>query len=516
MPQTDPSARGQWKSRLGFILAASGSAIGLGNIVFFSANAYQYGGGAFYLPYLVALFLVGIPVMTLEFGLGAMTQKAFPEALHRIAGRAGEFAGWWAILNAGLITMWYITILGWVVGMLVGALGSLWEPSVALPAFGLAEGAVPNPVAYFFHMLSGWMPLGFVVVIWVLNIVITRTGAESIEQATRLFVPLMWLFMIVLIVRGVTLQHGFQGVMLLFAPDFGVMKDPQVWRGAFAQIFFTLSLGFGVMTAYASYLPRRSDHTQNAYITSLLNCGFEYIAGLAVFSLLFVFSVTPKASTISMMFFIIPQGIARLPGGQAAVVGFGVLFFVLLIIAGLTSSVSLVEALTAAIRDKFGTPRHRTLAWAGLVGGIGSAMFALPMVVDPGISADGTLGLTLTDIVSHWNFDYGLLIVGLVECVIVGWVLGPETIRDMLNESSSMRLGRTFDVLVRWVIPAVILFLLGWAVWGETRGLYGTDYAPHYTEGWKWLRHLPWISLVGWMGGCAVVAAILTKKGSYE
>ncbi|MCH7547957.1 MAG: sodium-dependent transporter, partial [Candidatus Krumholzibacteriota bacterium] len=411
MPQ-EPSSRGQWKSRIGFILAASGSAIGLGNIVFFSANAYQYGGGAFYLPYLIGLFLVGIPVMILEFGLGALTGRAFPEALYKIAGKKGEIAGWWAIFNAGLITMWYITILGWVVGMLVGSLGTLWEPSVPVPAFGLEDGALPNPTAYFFRMISGWSPVIFVIIIWVLNIVITRRGPETIEQATRVFVPLMWIFMAILIVRGVTLENGFQGVMLLFSPDFAVMRNPEVWRGAFSQIFFTLSLGFGVMTAYASYLPKKSDHTQNAYVTSFLNCGFEYIAGLAVFSLLFVFAVVPQASTLSMMFFILPQGIAQMPGGPAAVIGFGALFFLLLVIAGLTSSVSLVEALTSALRDKYGISRKKCLAWSGGIGVVGSVLFALPIVIDPNLSDNGTMGLTLLDMVSHWNFDYGLLMVG--------------------------------------------------------------------------------------------------------
>jgi len=515
LPQ-DPSSRGQWKSRIGFILAASGSAIGLGNIVFFSANAYKYGGGAFYLPYLIGLFLIGIPVMTLEFGLGAVTGRAFPEALHRVAGRRGEFAGWWAILNAGLITMWYITILAWVIGMFVGSFGSLWEPSTAVPAFGLEEGAIPNPTAFFFKMISSWMPVIYVVIIWVLNIVITRRGAETIEQATRIFVPMMWAFMLVLIVRGVTLENGFQGVMLLFSPDFGVMGDPEVWRGAFSQIFFTLSLGFGAMTAYASYLPRKSDHTQNAYVTSLLNCGFEYIAGLAVFSLLFVFAVVPQASTLAMTFFILPQGIAQLPGGPGVVMFFGALFFFLLVIAGLTSSVSLVEALTASMRDKFGIERKKTLLWTGVVGVLGSAAFALPMVVNQSLSDDGTMGLTLLDMMSHWNFDYGLLMVGLAECVLIGWVMGADKIRELLNENSRIRLGRWFDILIKWAIPAVILFLLGWSVVGEFRGgLYGTAFTENYDEGYRWMRMIPVAVVVLWLGGCGIAAAYLTRKGSY-
>jgi NSS family neurotransmitter:Na+ symporter len=127
------NARGQWSSRVGFILAASGSAIGLGNIVFFSANAYKFGGGAFYLPYFIALFVIGIPIMILEFGLGHFTRRAFPESLHRLAGKKGEFVGWWALMNSSFITLYYITILGWVVGMLVGALGGLWQASFPTP-----------------------------------------------------------------------------------------------------------------------------------------------------------------------------------------------------------------------------------------------------------------------------------------------------------------------------------------------------------------------------------------------
>jgi len=516
LPQ-DPTSRGQWKSRVGFILAASGSAIGLGNIVFFSANAYKFGGGAFYLPYLIGLFLIGIPVMALEFGLGAMTGGAFPEAMYRVAGKKGEWAGWWAILNAGLITMWYITLLGWVMGMLFGSFGALWEPSVALPAFGMAEGAMSNPHAFFFNMLSGWWPVLFVIIIWVLNVIITRKGAESIEQAARIFVPLMWIFMFVLIVRGLTLPNGFQGVMLLFSPDFSVMKDPEVWRGAFSQIFFTLSLGFGVMTTYASYLPKNSDHTQNAYITSLLNCGFEYMAGLAVFSLLFVFAVVPQASTLAMTFFILPQGIGQLPGGNATVMLFGALFFFLLLIAGLTSSISLVEALTSALRDKFGWTRMKCLAWAAGVGVIGSIVFALPMVVDPGLNNDGTMGLTFLDIFSHWNFDYGLLLVGLVECVLVGWVMGADKVRAVLNQNSKMHIGRWFDVLIKWVIPGVLLGLLLWGGIGEIRnGLYGSSFSENYTEGFSLMRFTPIITLLIWLVGSGAVAAFLVKKGSYR
>jgi NSS family neurotransmitter:Na+ symporter len=511
------SHRGQWKSRLGFILAASGSAIGLGNIVFFSANAYRFGGGAFYVPYLIALFAVGIPVMILEFGLGNFTGRAFPESLYRVAGKKGEFAGWWAILNASFITMYYITILGWVLGMFFSSFGSLWQNSVAVPAFGLSEGDLANPYATFFHMLSGWQPVIYVGIVWIFNTLIIRKGAESIEEATKLFVPLMWVFMIILIVRGITLQNGMQGVFLLFTPNFSVMKDPSVWQGAFSQIFFTLSLGFGIMTAYASYLPKKSDLTQNALITSFLNCGFEYIAGLAVFSILFVFAMVPKASTLSMMFFIIPKGISQLPGGIKAVTAFGMMFFVLLMLAGLTSSVSLVEALVAATRDKFGWRRTKTISLVAVIGFFGSAAFALPTVVNPGLEDNGTLGLTLLDLVDHWAFSHGLLIIGLAECILVGWILGADRIRMHLNKYSRVSLGRWFNVLIKFVIPLLLLFILGYSVLNEvTGGLYGTAYTPNYSKGFGFMRYFPAIVLVFWLFSSTLASFLLTRAGGYE
>ncbi|MCB9764686.1 MAG: sodium-dependent transporter [Alphaproteobacteria bacterium] len=477
------SERSQWSSKLGFILAASGSAIGLGNIVFFSANAYRFGAGAFYVPYLVALFVVGLPVLVLELGLGSWSGRSFPEAMRLAGGRPAELAGWFGLGSATFITMYYITILGWVLGMWVGALGEdLWAASVALPAFGdaaaggLPAGAVPNPIAFFFDMLSSWRNVAFVVLVWVANLVITWRGASSIEAAVKLFVPLMWVFMVVMILRGVTLDGGVQGVYLLFTPDFDAMSNPAVWHGAFSQIFFTLSLGFGIMTAYASYLPARSDQAASGLMIASMNCAFEFIAGLAIFSMLFAFSMVPKASTLSMMFFIVPQGIASFPTGAKL---FGVLFFTLLLVAGLSSSVSLVEALTSALQDKLrAKTRAGILVAVCVVGALGSALFAWPKVIDPGLDGDGTMGLTFLDLMDHWAFSYGLLLTGLVECVVVGWVLGPAKIRDFLNAHGRLKIPAGFDALVKWVIPGVLIGLLIYGVVGEVRdGLYGVAIA---------------------------------------
>ena len=499
--------RGAWKSKLGFILAASGSAIGLGNIVFFASNAYQYGGGAFYLPYFIALFVLGIPVMILEFSLGTMTGRSFPLALGRMAGKKGEFVGWWSIASALTITMYYITILGWALSMLVGAFGTLLEPGASAPFAPFAEPSEGvNATAWFFGMISTWWPMIAVGTIWTLTILLLWRGTETIEKGVRVFVPLMWLFMIVLIVRGLTLPGGVDGVLYLFTPNMDGIADVRIWQGAFAQMFFSLSLGLGTMTAYASYLPKDADNVNNSLLVSFLNCGFEYIAGVAIFSMLFVYALNPAGTTLSLSFFVIPQGIAGFPFW---VKGFGVFFFFLLVIAGLTSAVSLVEGMASPLIDKLGISRATALACVLVPGILGSLMFALPMVIDPGLSGDGVLGLTLLDLVDNWAFRYSLLTVGLLECLLIGWVVGADKLRHAVNRHTKFRLPALFDWMIKVVIPVILALVLFGTLWQDlTRegGIYGSTYEM---PGYEWL---PAFIPIAWLLFTVALAAFLTSR----
>lgn len=517
--------RQQWRSKLGFILAASGSAIGLGNIVFFSANAYRFGAGAFYLPYLLALLVIGIPVMIVEFGLGQHTRSAFPQALGRIAGRGGELVGWFAILNSLIITMYYVTILAWAAGMWWSALlGSLFEPSVAVEGFGMAAGEMNNPHATFFDLLSQWSTVGFVLFVWVLNILSVYRGTTSIERAVTVMVPFVWVAMILFIIRGLTLPGGVHGVYLLFTPDFQVMSDPAVWNGAFSQIFFTLSLGFGIMTAYSSYLPKGVDRTSNAVVISMMNCSFELIAGIAVFSLLFAFAMVPQASTLSMMFFIIPEAIESLPTGTKIA---GVGFFTLLVLAGLSSSISLLEAGVAAVVDKFQVRRGAVLAVFATFGILGSVVFALPQVIDPELSSNGTVGLTLLDLFDHYAFNFGLVLVGLAECLLIGWAMPVSRLRETLNAHSSLKLPASFDLLIRYVIPLALFSVTLYAllddlgVVGDGRDgslhVYGDDYVLGGLSLAPYLAPLLWLGFTlvgGWILASRPPAARAPEPGS--
>ena len=516
-PTASAADRGAWKSKLGFILAASGSAIGLGNIVFFASNAYQYGGGAFYLPYFIALFVLGIPVMIMEFSLGTMTGRSLPLALKRLAGTKGEFVGWWSLASALTITMYYITILGWALSMLVGAFGSLLEPGAAAPFVGMeTPTAEPSALTWFFGMVATWWPMLAVLAIWTMTILALWRGTETIEKAVRIFVPLMWVFMIVLIIRGLTLDGGTDGVLYLFTPNTDGITDISVWQGAFAQMFFSLSLGLGTMTAYASYLPKDADQVNNSLLVSFLNCGFEYIAGVAIFAMLFVYALNPAGTTLSLSFFAVPQGIASFPFW---VKGFGVFFFLLLVIAGLTSAVSLVEGMASALIDKLGISRAKALTFVLVPGIAGSLMYAIPTIIDPTLSGNGTLGLTLLDLVDNWAFRYSLLTVGLLECLLVGWVLGADKLRAAVNQYTKFPLGPWFDWMIKLVIPAILAFVLigtllqdftqSGGKFSDDGGLYGSGYDM---PGFGWLPNaIPVI----WLGFTLALAAFLTTRRTH-
>lgn len=512
--------RQQWKSQAGFIFAAASSAVGLGNIVFFSANAYRYGAGAFYIPYIIALFAIGIPVMMLEFGLGQRFQRSFPVAMRQVAGKPGEIVGWFALFNALVITMYYVTILAWVSGMWWRSLsGTLFAPSVAVPAFGLDEGVMPNPHASFFSLLSSWGVVGAVVVVWAINFFGLYRGTKSIEAMVRWTFPFVWLAMIAFIILGLSLDGGVHGAYWLFEPNFEIMRDPLVWNGAASQIFFSLTLGFGVMTAYSSYLPRETDHTAGALIVGTMNCSLELFAGLAIFSLLFAFSLMPQASTLGMTFFIMPKAIGLLPWATQLV---GAAFFTLLFAAGITSSMSLIEATLAGIADRFKIPRSKALFLLVGLGFLGSVSFALPIVIDAELSSNGTLGLSFLDLMDHYAFSYGLIIVGFLECVIVGWFFPVTKLREQLNETSAIRLGRWFDILIRYVVPFVLGSIIVTTAMSDL-GLINNDGAREGlriygdTMTLDFGRLLPWLSVGIWLVatlGVALVLANLPAKKS--
>ena len=459
------SEREQWQSRFGFLAAAIGSAIGLGNIWRFSYVCYDNGGGAFLIPYLVALLTAGIPILILEFALGHRLRGSAPAALRR-AGRGWEFLGWWAVVFVMFgIELYYTVIIGWCVNYFGFSFTLAWDTQEGTGAFFnsfLQLGKSPWDMG---------LPVPAIVVglaiVWGLNWVITARGVQKgVEVACKVFMPLLFILTLVLVIRGVTLPGAWNGIAVYLKPDFAKLKEPKVWMDAYGQIFFSLSVGFGIMIAYASYLPKDADISTNAVITGVVNCVYSFVAGFAVFGTLGfmagklgkpVTAVVSEGTTLA--FKVYPEAISQMPGMPQV---FGAIFFLTLIVAGLSSSISIIEAFTSAVLDKFQISRFWTASALCVIGFFGSLIFAMRGA-----------GLFWLDIVDHFLNSYGLVTVGVLECVLAAVVFGPKLLRKHINATSKLKIGVWWDACVCFVSPVILLVMLEVSIMHELRKPYG-------------------------------------------
>jgi neurotransmitter:Na+ symporter, NSS family len=357
--------REEWGSRAGFILAAVGSAIGLGNIWRFPYVAWENGGGAFFVPYLFALLTAGIPILALEYSLGHRYRGSAPLTFARL-NRRTEWLGWWQIGVAFVIATYYSVVVAWAAAYAWFSVGERWGD---------------DPEAFFFEdylaaadpgMVGTFRPgvLVPLVVIWAVTLGILASGVRrGIELANRILIPLLVVIFLALVIRAVTLEGALDGLGALFTPDWDEITSGQVWVAAYGQIFFSLSIGFAIMITYASYLPRRSDLTNNAFIAGFSNASFELLAGIGVFAAIGFFAATAGTAVedvavdgIGLAFVAFPEIISSMPGMESL---FGVLFFGSLVVAGVSSLISVVETYIAGVREKFGISRGAAVGIAG-------------------------------------------------------------------------------------------------------------------------------------------------------
>ncbi|MEW6534986.1 MAG: sodium-dependent transporter [Candidatus Auribacterota bacterium] len=466
--KNNTNQRSTWNSQIGFLLAAIGSAIGLGNIWRFSYLTFEYGGGAFLIPYFTALFVAGIPLMILEYGVGHREQGASPLSLARIHTNT-EWIGWWMPMAAMFgIMLYYAVIIGYCVIYFLLSLNLSWGTDTQDFFFTSLLQISDSPLN-----LGGLrLPITTATLfVWVICWVICYQEINhGIELACKIFIPLLFVLTLILVVWGFTLPGAMQGIKTYLTPDFDILKQFDVWTAAFGQIFFTLSLGFGIMITYASYLPRKTNIFGNALITSITNCLFSFVAGFAVFSVI-GFMAHKAGLPISQVikegpqlaFVVYPEAINNLPFMRSM---FGMIFFFVLIIAGISSGISLIEAFTCAFKDKFGWDRKKVVSMICIIGFAGSVIFTT------------RAGLMLLDITDHFVTNYGLIFGGIVECVIIGWILKSHKLRSHINTfntSEYFKIGFWWDICIRFVTPAALTFILLKALTKELQAPYG-DY----------------------------------------
>ncbi|MEA1961498.1 MAG: sodium-dependent transporter [Bacillota bacterium] len=441
------NGRGQWMSSFGFVLAAAGSAVGLGNLWKFPYITGANGGGAFVVTYLLILLFLGVTVMIAEIALGRHTQLNAYGAYKKVKEK-WAWVGGMAILTAFLIMSYYSVVGGWVIKYLVdmttGALSSN-DPAALGAAFGGFIGAGASPLIY----MLVFMVICFVIVIGGIS--------GGIEKANKILMPLLFLFIIIVAIRSMTLPGAAEGIKWLFAPDFSKFTGAG-FLAAMGQVFFSLSLGMGAMITYGSYVDKEADLAKSGWTIPLLDTFVAIMAGLAIIPAVFAFGFEPSQGA-GLVFITLPAVFSQMPAGQL----FGIIFFLLVLFAAITSAISLVEACVAWLIDekKMARVKATSLTILGII------IFAIPASMSMGAWSGIHLwmGLGFFDAMDFLTSNIMLPLGGLLLCIFVGWVWGTEKADEEITNGGKLQwsYAPVWNFLIKYVAPLAIavIFVVG-------------------------------------------------------
>ena len=473
--------RPQWGTRAGFIFAAVGSAIGLGNIWRFPAVAYENGGGAFFLPYLFALLTAGIPLLILEFTMGHKYRGSAPLSYARM-NKKYEWIGWWQVGIAFVISVYYAAIIAWAMSYSVFSFNLSWGEKTQDFLFGDYLQLV-NPGEVGSIVPGVFIPL---LIVWAVTLGVLFKGVKrGVELANRIFIPTLVVLFLIIVVRALTLDGAVDGLNAFFKPDWSAISSGKVWVAAYGQIFFSLSIAFAIMITYSSYLPKKSDITNNAFITGFSNSSFELLAGIGVFSILGFLAFTQGSAVADVVkagpvlaFAVFPTIINELPALNQL---FGFLFFGSLVLAGLSSLISIVETYVAGVQDKFNISRTKAVLYGGGLAGVFSLL----------IATQG--GLWFLDVMDYFINSFGVALAGLVQIIVVVYFAKELTnLQKHANSVSDIKLdgilGLWWKASLAVITPLVLGYMMIQNLIENVKNVYGEGdgISRLFTIGFGW------------------------------
>ena len=437
--------KNEWGSNLSFVLAMIGSAVGLGNIWRYPYVLYSNGGGAFYIPYLVAILIMGIPFLILEYGVGYNFKSSFAKSVTNIS-KKFEYLGWFLPVAVFAIMIYYSAILGWDGIYIILSFFKGWgaDPNTYYTATLLQSSQSFSGIFTFIPLIAIAMLLGWVL-IWFIS---HRDLEKGLGKVSKLLVPLLFIIMILIVGFSLTLPGASIGLSELFNPDWSLLGNFDIWR----QIIFSLSLGMSIAFTYASYTKNDADLVTNTLSIALANCAFENFAALGVFSILGYMSLqsaTPVADLVTQgtgLVFIAYPTVFNVLGGWSYVIGPA--FFITVYLAGLTSILSTVEPLSFSIQNKFNLTRAKTMTILCVVGAILSLIYAT------------AFGGYLLGIVDTFINQIAILLGVIVECIVFAWIFKAEKLIDFLNErTKTIKVGKWWVVIVKYILPIFITII---------------------------------------------------------
>lgn len=441
--------RGQWGSKFGFIMAAAGSAVGLGNIWRFPYITGQNGGGAFVLVYIACVLLIGVPLLFTEIGLGRFTKKGTIGAF-KDTGANTFWMGIGAVLAlcvSFFVLSYYGVIAGWTIGYVFKSFTSSGGSFEAFAANGI---------------MSISLLFAFVIV----TILIVTAGVSGgIEKAAKILMPILFGLVFIVAIRSLMLEGAMAGVEFYLKPDFSKIT-PNSILAALGQAFFSMSIGWGIMITYGSYLPKSANLVESGIWVGLMDTLIALLAGFMIFPAVFAFGKSPEAGP-TLVFQVLPEIFSTIPGGNVI----GALFFLLLMVAALTSSISMLEVPASYFIDEKKWSRKKA-AW---VVGIAAFICGVPSALSHG-SSDffTTISMSLPwtgaivgfqNIVDYFFGTFFIVVVALATCVYVAWKMPIASIVGELDQGSpAFKAGnfasKAFVFFIRFVCPVVILLVL--------------------------------------------------------
>lgn len=453
------NSRAQWSSKLGFILAAAGSAIGLGNIWKFPGRAFEGGGGTFVLIYLLMVIFFGVPLMLTELSVGRASQANVVGAFHKLGHRNYSWVGWVGVVGAFVITCYYSHVGGWVLRYVVGY------------AFEAPE-IYADPLGYFYAMLGygadgatffPWVAVAFAAVFMLLNAVVIIRGVENgIERFNKIGMPALFIILIILLVRSVTLPGAEDGLRYLVSFDWSKLSFQTV-LSALGQAFYSLSIGMAILITYGSYLPRSENLVKNTVLICTMDTLVAVIAGFIIIPAVFATLGPDQVGKGGGFAFVSLAGVfEQMPGGRL----FAVLFYLLLLFAALTSCISLIESIVAFLTEHFNWERKRTTIWLSLVMFLIGCLYTCSQAAYPlkGIWFDAVKGVSFPAFCDAMEFLTDRLMIptcALGVCIFVGWVWKPESaVAEIEQNGVRFGLKKVYEILIKYIAPLAILTIL--------------------------------------------------------
>ncbi len=433
--------RETWGSKMGFWLAAAGSAIGLGNIWRFPYLTGANGGAAFVFIYLLIVFTIGISVMIAEFTIGRNTNLNAVGAFQKLKAGPWQIAGWMGVVAGFVILSYYSVVGGWTIKYILSSFTDMISTSTDTTSYFLSFIA-NGPQTVLFHAIF------MAIVIFI----VYRGVGKGIEDTCKILMPALFLLLVILIIRAVTLPGALAGIDFYLNPDFSKVTGKTI-LAALGQAFFSLSLGMGCMITYGSYIKSKKESLPRSAATiTLLDTGAAFLAGFVIFPTVFAFGAEPSAGA-GLTFITLPKVFAMMPGGQI----WSALFFLLLCVAAITSAISLLEVVVAYVIDNLKWPRHK----AALI--IGGTIFLLgiPSALSQGAVSINVLGMSFLDFLDFVANNILLTVGGLLISLFVGWVI-PEIAKKETTAHGAFPFQPIWIWICRIVAPvAIFIIILG-------------------------------------------------------